>query len=274
MGYGTEIEWCDHTFNPWWGCVKVSEACRNCYAERIARRFGVGWGPEAARRPAAKHYWREPLRWDRIAAREGVRRTVFCGSMCDVLENNPQLDPLRVRLFQLIERTPHLFWLLLSKRMDTAWTVLERCGYDALPQNAALGCTVENQEMAEKRIPNLLAVPAVMHFVSCEPLLGPLNLSEWLPVETIGGVEMEPLIDWVIVGGESGWGSRPMEPDWVRGIRDQCVPGVPFFFKQWGEFGPVKGDKLVRMGKKVAGSTLDGREWKEFPEVIREAVTA
>lgn len=261
MGEGTKIEWAHHTFNPWIGCTKVSSACDHCYAERLATaRLGVGWGPHAERRRTAESTWRQPLAWDRKARRDGVRRRVFCASLADVFDN--QVPPSwRHDLWSLIATTSHLDWLLLTKRpqnvvhmLPTAWLMEPR-------PNIWLGTTVENQAEAERRIPHLLSVRAAVHFLSCEPLLGPLRLHDiahrdhgetcaidalrgrWyypgcgsVSSQTFGG---KPRIDWVICGGESGPGARPMHPDWARSLRDQCATvDVPFFMKQMS--GPVK----------------------------------
>ena len=252
MGEHSGISWTDATFNPWWGCTKVSPACKNCYADTWARRTGASlWGDAAPRRFFGDKHWAEPLRWNAAAEKAGVRRRVFCASMADVFEARGELDPHRERLWRLIEATPHLDWLLLTKRPENIAKMLGT----ATP-NVWLGTTVENEEMAEKRVPALLSNPATVHFLSCEPLLGPLDLRPWLVSDTH--------VSWVLVGGESGGGARPMQPAWALDIRDQCMAAeVPFHFKQWGEHD----ERLVRIGKKRAGRLLDGLEWDEFPEV-------
>ncbi len=258
MAENSAIEWTDHTFNPWWGCAKVSPACDRCYAEAWAKRTGHGvWGPRAPRRLFGDDHWRRPLRWNRDAARSGRRARVFCASMADVFEWRADLRGPRRRLWALVEATPNLDWLLLTKRPHLARR-LAPWGTD-WPDHVWLGATVENQRFAGKRIPFLLDTPSRYRFLSCEPLLGPIDLAEW-----IDG------LDWVIAGGESGAGARPAHPDWIRGLRDQCAAaGAAFHFKQWGAWRPVRGAdekvSFVRMGKKTAGRDLDGRTWDELP---------
>lgn len=250
MGEQTAISWTDHTFNPWWGCQKVSPACANCYAETFSKRVGLQvWGPESERRFFGDKHWAEPRKWNADALKAGVRRRVFCASMADVFEDRADLVEPRLRLFELIEKTPHLDWLLLTKRPDLmleffAGTSGAGLSAPALP-NLWAGTTVENQQYADERIPFLLQVPAVVRFLSVEPMLGPIEL----PPDAL----ME--LDWVIAGGESGAKHRPSNPDWFRSLRDQCqAAGVYFHFKQWGGLRP-----------KTNGRLLDGREWNEFP---------
>lgn len=209
MGKETSIEWTHHTFNPWWGCVRVSAACDHCYAETWAKRLGEDvWGAKSKRRFFGDAHWKEPLKWDRDAKAQNIRRRVFCASMADVFENRNDLIPHRLRLLELIDATPHLDWLLLTKRIHLVRKQLPK-GYE-LPSNVWLGATVENQTAAGKRLKYLLefTTPSV-RFLSCEPLLGPLDLREWLQFGPTG-----KRVDWVIAGGESGPGSRPMEPRW------------------------------------------------------------
>ena len=495
MAENSKIEWTDHTFNPWVGCTKVSPACDNCYAEAWAKRSGqVEWGNHP-RRVTSDSYWRQPIKWNRIAARDGVRRKVFCASLADVFDN--QVDPQwRIDLFALINATPWLDWLLLTKRPQNIAKMVFACaeienvrtnnsrtpipgggscagngdrrdrpnlalekvdwrsvagrqatdamqthtrrhypgegglssvvddggrqdnedvrsstglygeegadssrtdnqprGRDQIeqsseqfgigdarrttparadnsesatdrdagrkapemhdncgnsegnkatssggsgdqissghvrndtefslvhhdgevveasslevwlrawlsgspPNNVWIGCAVENQDEADRRIPHLLAVPAKIKFLSCEPLLGPLDLSCISLRPGYGGPLYAPLtgkwwgedtgqrdtISWIIAGGESGPHARPMHPDWARSLRDQCAAvGVSFFMKQWGEWAPYDRGRIdsrslnvpgstdtpiQRFGKKLAGAMLDGREHKEFP---------
>lgn len=273
------------TFNPWWGCAKVSPACKHCYAERLAARFNRGeWTPNGDRAAASEAGWAEPLKWDRKVAKLGVRLKVFCASMADVFEDRADLDPLRERLWALIAATPHLDWLLLTKRPDVMARWAETHPW---PVNAWAGCTVESQEWADRRIPALLRVPAPVRFLSCEPLLGAVVLQGLAPGEsmqtdlyrewlTVTGPSSYPYrenggIHWVIAGGESGPGARPSHPDWFRLLRDQCAAaGVPFHFKQWGEFAPVGdgfGINVQRIGKSAAGRLLDGIEHNDYPKV-------
>ena len=275
MAKDSSIEWTHHTFNPWWGCTKVSPGCKNCYAETFSRRIGQHiWGPSADRRFFGDAHWREPIKWNSEAARVGARRRVFCASMADVFERRPELAPLRQRLWQLITDTPALDWLLLTKRPEHVLRHVPWTG--TWPDNVWAGVTAENQRWATKRIPLLLQLPAAVRFVSCEPLLGPLDLTAW--------IRGNRRIDWVIAGGESGHKARPMNPEWARALRDQCTAaGVPFHFKQWGHWRPddekaASTNKrlavedsdgqvvtLVRMGKHAAGRDLDGLIWDEFP---------
>ncbi len=279
MAKNSHIEWTNHTFNPWWGCHKVSPACDNCYAEVWARRVGESvWGHEAPRRFFGDVHWREPIRWDQEAAAEGIRARVFCASMADVFEHRATLNQERLRLWKLIDRTPNLDWLLLTKRPQhilamTPWG-------DNWPPNVWVGTSIENQKLAELRLPYLLAVPAAVRFLSCEPLLGPLDLGPWFNRRSYNP------IDWVIVGGESGTHSRPMHPDWAIGLLRQCLSAqVAFHFKQWGHWAPTESeirankDKVVvvgdehpvpmkAVGKKVAGRILDGTTWNGLPRPI------
>ncbi|MGH9769098.1 MAG: DUF5131 family protein, partial [Blastocatellia bacterium] len=176
MGTNSKIEWTDHTFNPWLGCSKVSPACTNCYAEAWAKRSGlVKWGDGAERRRTSEANWKEPLKWNEQARREGVRRRVFCASLADVFEDRGELVQWRNDLFVMIEKTPYLDWLLLTKRPHNVLPKLEAIRKhwlaDKLPlfDNIWIGATVENQEMADKRIPELIQIPAAIHFLSCEP---------------------------------------------------------------------------------------------------------
>ena len=281
----TKIEWAHFTFNPWRGCVKVSPACTHCYAEGWAKRTGKDiWGQDAAREFAAPAYWKQPLQWNKEAAKEERFRRVFCSSLADVFEDREALKPSRRRLFDIIEATPNLIWLLLSKRPENMnrlspahW---ERFGW---PKNAWAGTTAENQEWFDKRVAHLTNVPARIHFMSLEPLLGSIDISGHLLAPHLEGVKACHGVNWVIVGGESGGGARPMHPVWARDLRDQCQKAdVPFLFKQWGEYGveldgkhaftPVHSgvamdepSAMYRVGKKIAGRVLDGRTWDQVP---------
>lgn len=283
MGKDSRIEWTHHTFNPWWGCVKVSPACDHCYAESWAKRVGSDvWGAEAPRRFFSDTHWKEPLKWNRDAQAEGVRRRVFCASMADVFENRPDLVEPRRRLLELIEATPMLDWLLLTKRIHLVKKLLPK-GYQ-LPLHVWIGTTIENDEYARKRLKYLLEIesPSV-RFVSCEPLLSPIDLAPYLKPNERG-----IRVDWVIAGGESGHGSRPMDPAWPESLQKQCAAAkVPFHFKQWGHWAPAntlevphgypahkvidfyQGNKKVQVisvGKTVAGRILRGRTWDQFPK--------
>jgi protein gp37 len=243
-------------------------------------------------------YWREPLRWNRKG-----RARVFSGSMCDVFEAHPEpevramQDAARDRLWELIEGTPDLTWMLLTKRPGNIAGLAPATGF---PRNVWLGTSVEDQTSADERIPQLLAVPAAVHFLSCEPLLGPVDLNgpadqdghrrrltywltgrpEWGATETTAtGLQLSSLetgakIGWVIAGGESGRKARPVDQLWVRSLRDQAVAArVPFHFKQWGQWAPdgnhpdmtINHSMVLCRSKEEAGRVLDGRTWDEFP---------
>jgi protein gp37 len=228
-----------HSFNPWWGCTRVSPGCDHCYAEALdARAGGAHWGQGVPRRTFGDKYWAGPLKWNEAARKAGQRARVLCASMADVFDAEAPPGLLE-RLWRLIPQTPHLDWLLLTKRPARIARGLP-AGWGRGYPNAWLGVTVENQELATQRIPVLLSVPARRRFLCCEPLLGPVELRPW-----------PQGIDWVIAGGESGPRARPVRSDWVRGLRDACQEaGLPFYFKQWG-YRP--------------GRTLDGRTWEELP---------
>jgi protein gp37 len=278
MGAFSKIEWTHHTFNPWWGCTRVSPACKYCYAESWSRRLGLDiWGGKVDRRFFSEAHWRNPIRWNAAAEKNGTRARVFCASMADIFEDRAELNPWREKLWPLIEATPYLDWLLLTKRpqrisRSVPWA-------QTWPDNVWVGTTAESQKWAEKRIPHLVELPAKVRFLSCEPLLDQLDLSRWLR-PTTGGQR----VDWVIAGGESGAKARPMNPEWVRSLRDQCLEArAPFHFKQWGHWGPstVNGRKglptvvfrgnngqdeiLAKLGKSAAGRRLDGRTWDGLP---------
>ena len=276
MAENSTIEWTDHTFNPWEGCQKVGPGCDHCYAETRNARFGGGiagnWGPGAPRRRTSVSNWRKPLAWQRDAARflldHGRNQRVFCASLADVFDN--VVDPAwRADLFELIRATPDLDWLLLTKRIGNVAAMSDAAG--GLPMNVWLGATVVNQAEADRDIPKLDAAGDLIttRFLSIEPLLGPITI----PWDWLYGAGSRNGIDWVIVGGESGPGARPMHPDWARGLRDQCASaGVPMLFKQWGENAwteRVEGDPSTltayRAGKKHAGRLLDGRQHDGFP---------
>lgn len=282
MSEHTGIEWTDHTFNPWWGCVKVSPACHNCYAETLSHRYGFKvWGPGTERRFFSDAHWKEPLRWNKQAQAEGRRQRVFCASMADVFEvpfSGPdngrelrdRLDRERSRLWLLIERTPHLEWLLLTKRPEYVMGRVPRWWAGGFPDNVEVGTTAETQGWLEERLMELLGIPAAVRFFSIEPMLGEMNLRRVrhkyelgeVYVDALTGATTEPImaapkrgVQWVIAGGESGPGHRPPNPLWLSSVRDQCEQaGVPFFFKQWGGLRP-----------KTHGAVLDGHQYKQFP---------
>ncbi len=326
----TKIEWAEHTANLWSGCTKVSPACQFCYAEEMSRRFpALGkWGPGA---PRVRHHsaYKMLRKINRQAVGMERRPRVFINSLSDWLDDEVPLQWL-ADLAVLITECSNIDFLLLTKRpenfaarLDQVDGVMNGVGASGEmvlrwitgtpPSNVWIGTTVEDQQRADERIPALLEIPAKVRFLSCEPLLGPVDLEP----EThhsdcnfrVGrcdcdrgcengtpGAEWLRNIHWVICGGESGRNARPMHPDWARSLRDQCqAAGVPFFFKQWGEWLPggnvTTNGKIIpdclgsaaddernyhyfkapdhgktwRVGKKAAGRLLDGREWNEFP---------
>ncbi len=259
MAEHTKIEWTDHTFNPWEGCQRVGPGCDNCYAETRNARFGggqaVNWGPGAPRRRTSVANWNLPRRWNAQAeafqAQHGRRQRVFCASLADVFDN--AVDPQwRADLFTLIHQTPNLDWLLLTKRIGNVVPMMAELVHDKdqdLPwldlmplPNVWIGATIVNQAEADRDIPKLLAVPARVRFLSMEPLLGQVSFEGLFanPSNPADGTNALDALDWVIVGGESGPGARPMHPDWARSLRDQCeAVGTTFLFKQWGEWRPI-----------------------------------
>jgi protein gp37 len=275
----TNIAWCHHTHNIWEGCTKVGPGCDNCYAENRNQRFHAGnnWGPGAPRLLRSDAYWREPLKWERdheaFYQQHGCRQRVFCSSLADVFDNEGPADQ-RARLFELIKATPHLDWLILTKRIGNAVKMLPADWGDGYP-NVWLGATVVNQEEADRDIPKLLNTPARLRWLSMEPLLGTVKLGSIPPVnknapcttDALTGVTYWPdcdvdhgaKIDWIVIGGESGHNARPMHPDWARSLRDQCISaGVPFLFKQWGEYSIIfDRDK-------------DDPDWGRCDEIVRK----
>lgn len=282
MAENTKIQWCDHTFNPWIGCSQISPACDNCYAKAWDRRFAVSghamhWGAGVARKRTSEANWRLPLKWDKHAALmqsawargidlhggdeaaciaagfiKPVRPKVFCASLADVFDNEVP-SQWRADLFNLIESTPKLDWLLLTKRIGNVEKMVPEAtdlidygegwqsmwGQGVWPENVWLGITICNQAEADRDIPKLLTVPAAKLFLSMEPLLGPVDLQKSCSIKCPNNGALNG-IDWVIVGGESGPNARPMHPDWARSLRNQCQStSVPYLFKQWGEWKPI-----------------------------------
>ena len=332
----SKIEWTDATWSPTVGCAKVSPGCDNCYAIRTAARFqgspayagtvhrgqsGLDWTGTVNSLPDrldAPLHWREP-------------RRIFVNSMSDLFHDQVP-DEFIARVFAVMALAHHHTFQVLTKRHgrmrsllgDRRWREAIRyhaLGFDQTDQlgtdgiwplpNVWLGVSVEDQHWADIRIPALLDTPAAVRWISAEPLLGPITLrAPWVggrigdrapnAHDLLGIGDASPPLNWVVVGGESGPGARPMHPDWARRLRDQCAAaGVPFFFKQWGAWaptgargiGPVREDRLyakadlhdqdehgsgielARVGKKAAGRVLDGRTWDEYPQPAL-AVTA
>lgn len=254
------IEWTNGTFNPWWGCSRVSPACAHCYADSAAKRFGDPglWEVSGPRKFFGDAHWNELRRWNNKAAKAGVPKLVFCASMADVFERHAdplvdaKLEEERGRLWSLIEETPWLTWQLLTKRPELIEEMVPDPWLDGFPPNVWVGTSVENARFTW-RAGVLEDIPARVRFLSCEPLLGSLF------DESGNRVSLERnlhAIEWVIGGGESGPNHRPTNPEWAREIRDACVErGIPFFWKQWGGARPKSG-----------GKELDGREWCELPD--------
>jgi len=326
----TKIEWCDHSWSPWRGCAKVSVGCAHCYAEGLANRFGDSWGGWGKGKPRvlAKN-WGDPVKWNltpwicpvtgamferRDAALNRVRhieprRTTVFPSLCDWLDEEVPIKWLE-KFIELIHKTPNLNWLLLTKRPENfiprLREVQKHCTVDPLDivdridawisgdrphHNVWIGTSVEDQANADRRIPELLKIPARVRFLSVEPMLGPVNLDEWAFVDREihpDGSEtlLKPIIDWVIVGGESGLKARLCNVDWIRSIASQCAAsGVPCFVKQLGaEIGFTAPGKIenwdqwhINEGKWISKiehpKAGDPSEWPEdlrvrqFPEV-------
>ena len=281
----TGISWADSTANLWIGCQKVSAACDNCYAEHLMGdgpndRLGrVTWGPHGER-SYCKQGWADVRKWQRRAAATGGldpqlgrRRRIFVNSLSDFFDNHPSVV-WRDDAWELIRQSPHLIFMLVTKRPQLIGRYLPPF-WDEIAERVWLLTTAENQEEANRRIPALVQscahrARAAVYGVSCEPLLGPIDLGEWL--DPLSGTDPfrgdEVLLDWVIVGGESGKHARPPHPDWVRCLRDQCAAaGVPYHFKQWGEWLPGEAYTEERAGVLHGGLARfpDGPEGDTFP---------
>lgn len=278
MAENSNIAWTHHTMNPWIGCQHVSRGCDFCYAEvQMDHRWNkVKWGPGEERKRTTEAYWRQPFQWEQKAAELGERHRVFCASLADVFDNQVP-EEWRADLFDIIRQTPSLDWMLLTKRPQNMKEMLPDRWSEYDWPNVWLGVSAEDQEQADIRIPVLLDTPAAVRFVSAEPLLGPVHLEmipqerfypgcynalsgEWWPALSSPDREYEhritdlPALDLVIVGGESGPNRRPMDLDWARDLRNQCVNNeVAFFFKQESALRPGHGD------------VLDGKRWQEMP---------
>jgi protein gp37 len=251
----SKIEWTTHSFNPWIGCTKVSPGCANCYAETLMDlRYGkVQWGKGKPRARTQPENWRKPRRWNKAAAGMPERPRVFCASLSDWLDDEVPIEWLG-DLLTLIYETPHLDWLLLTKRPLNFYRLEQARFFSDYqssigswidgrpPANVWLGVTAEDQERWDERVTHLVTLPAVVHFVSAEPLLGPIEFQGHH-------------VDWLIVGGESGRAARVMREEWALALRDQSLDCfTAFHFKQWGG-----------TDKKAAGRLLDGRTWDDLP---------
>jgi protein gp37 len=290
MSENSKIEWTDHTFNPWIGCTHKSPGCVNCYAEARDERFAKGqhWGKGAPRQRTTEANWKLPLKWNHqaewdLAQAFSRRPRVFCASLADWLDDEVPIEWLAV-LLELIRLTPNLDWLLLTKRpenwksrmtavlrlkedegralADHIW-LLDWISGESAPANVWMGTSVEDQKRADERIPLLLGIPAGIHFLSCEPLIGPLLLGEWIPRNLC------PRIDWAIIGGESGPGARICDVRWVRALVNQFrYASVACFVKQLGATSIEENAAMV-LGDRKGG---DPSEWpedlrvREFPK--------
>lgn len=330
----TKIEWAEHSWNPLrclWidgkpnqatglksgtGCTMVSPGCLNCYASAMNYRF---YGNKYSFNSRPDDFFiDEEILSQPMKIKKPTR--FFVCSMTDLFHGKVSFAMIG-RIFSVMHHCPQHTFMVLTKRPKRMYDALvisqelARTMQQALPlPNVWLGVTAENQEMLEQRVPYLLQIPAAVRFVSIEPMLGPIEFFDsrrWSYLEELIdiGNYHRPALDWVICGGESGHGARPVHPDWIRTIRDECLEAeVPFFFKQWGEFAPVApiycdddrfADRIAeanedrcivldlsgkewpewqppdgswmieRVGKKAAGRLLDGREWNEMPEVNR-----
>lgn len=269
MGEKTGIAWCDHTFNPWIGCQKVSAGCQNCYAETLAKRYGwvKEWGKDY--RLTSDANWKKPIQWAKQAVKDGVIRRVFCASLADVFDENVY-EHWRASLWELIKQTENiggLEWLILTKRPENITTDHMQLYVPHL-QNVRMGITCENQEMFDLRVPILLGAWKGKNFISYEPALSEIRIhnikgSEFTDIignkhnHTISALDKPSVIHWIIAGCESGTNARECRKDWIRVMRDQCqYADIPFFLKQ-----------LNIDGKLVKEPFLDGRQWLEFPRV-------
>jgi len=242
MSSDTPIEWADDSTSAWWGCTHVSPGCAHCYAETMAARFKRGsWGAHGERALRVDACLADLARFARRGIREGRPRRVFLGSMCDVFDQHPDLVEPRKRLWDglhALREGAHV--LVLTKRAAEMATWAREHGW---PAACWAGVSVEDQRRADERIPHLLTVPARVRFISAEPLLGAVDITDLAcGGNALAGCEaswdgetrnVRPPISWVIVGGESGPGARPMDLEWARSLRDQCQSAAaPFFMKQ------------------------------------------
>lgn len=277
----------------------------------------VAWGKHGTRKLTSPSNRKKPYAWNKDAESKDIHYRVFAQSLSDTFEDRDELLPWRIELFEMIVATPHLDWLVLTKRPEVAKQFFEQYPQFSNLPNVWLGVSVENQEQADIRIPILLEISARIHWLSCEPLLSDIDLEPYLypkiscickkcgevsVTDNYGNeyagmycpqceehidIEITECIDWVVVGGESGHNARPLHPDWARSIRNQCADaGVPFLFKQWGEFAPYHSlqcneeglknkiwiqldpdTSVCKVGKHQAGRLLDGREYSGFPSI-------
>lgn len=313
----TSIEWTDYTWNPVTGCTKVSQGCKNCYAETMTTRFEKVWGHSFKEVVCHQDRLNEPI----TMGKRLHGKKVFVCDMSDLFhEDVPERFIMEV--IQVITICKDTTFQILTKRIERALDFFNRFVpkyFNGLEenyfpiQNLWIGTSCEDQKTANERIPCLIHIPAVVHFISCEPLLGPIDLRKIDPRErlksehvfcydVIDNTEGPSAIQWIIAGGESGRSARPMHPDWVRSLRDQCSScDVPFFFKQWGEWMPISrpltsseinvlpevykssnflqfssdiinedNAEFYRAGKSQSGNKLDGKQYLQFPETINQ----
>lgn len=305
----SKIEWTKNTLQFWWGCDEVdgNPACDNCYARAWAERFGWDiWGHDKPRRPVGSA-WKNVGKWQRKAAKAGRIDLVFTSSMSDIFEKSmPLITPTQVSGTPIIAETtgalrdeffgriskghyPNLVFQFLTKRPPNIMRMVPKAWHENWPRNVWVGTSAGDQENVDRLVPHLLMVPAPVRFLSAEPLTERIDISAYLiPHFAADDPRHYPRrdgLEQVIVGGESGGNARPMHPDWVRDLRDQCQDyGTAFFFKQWGEWAPNclcgrpkpcrttprtggKMGVMFRCGKKHAGRTLDARTWDEIPQL-------
>ena len=289
----SKIEWTEKTWNVVTGCTKISEGCKHCYAERMSKRLAGRCGydkDEPFKVTLHPDKLDEPLRWRKPSK-------IFVCSMGDLFHEDVGFDVIR-RIWAVMTTARQHTYMILTKRPERMkqffkWMQKQEFKVETSWDNIWLGVTAENQQRADERIPILLQIPAAKRFVSVEPMLGPVDLlnlkydndildtlaGEYLSTDGSESYVPWDKLDWVICGGETGQGARPMHPDWVRSLRDQCQQaGTPFFFKSWGDWYPdrkgiydcsssvIFEDTVVHhVGKKNSGRVLDSVEWNEYP---------
>lgn len=263
MAQNSNIEWCDHTVNLWWGCAKVHTGCKNCYAEDLSHRYGNKiWGEKAPRK-RIKSAFKDLDKYQKRAVKEGVKYKIFCGSMMDICEDNKKiLNPieeidetrqLRAKLFKAIAdgQYDNLIFLFLTKRPENIgldfpmkWT------HYGIDDNVWFGASVSNQATADEIVPKLVKADIERRFLSVEPQVGAIDLTT-IKAKLVASVDEEfyllPAIDWVIQGGESGSKKRPFNLDWAYSLKEQCIKnGVPYFFKQIDKVQEIPSDLYFR----------------------------
>jgi protein gp37 len=289
MSTNTRIEWADATWSPITGCTPISEGCEHCYAARMAKRLAGRFGyPKDEPFKPTFHLEKldEPQKWKKP-------KRIFVCSMGDLFHETIESKYVHF-ILHACELNPQHIYIFPTKRPKKMLEIMSHWNPERRFPNWWLGVTAENQRTADERIPVLLQIPAAVRFVSVEPMLEPISFKQWLlDVEQYDSrTPWKPEIDWVICGGETGPGARPMHPDWVRSLRDQCqVSNVPFFFKGWGDWEHESmadftsspgaalssrnatyhiwggGTRSYHIGKKHSGRLLDGVEWNQFSKI-------